>query len=150
MALFMFTKAILNKEPIKVFNKGEMIRDFTYVDDIADALCRILEKPARPDPQWYSNNPDPAASSAAYKLLNVGNSNPVKLMDYIEAIENTLGLKAIKELLPMQPGDVPATNADIRDVMVNYGYKPQTQIKKGIENFINWYLNYYRIQTPRH
>lgn len=147
MALFMFTKAILNKEPIRVFNNGDMVRDFTYVDDITDALCKILEKPAQPDPQWNSNKPDPARSSAAYKILNIGNSNPVKLMDYIAALENALGLKAIKEMLPMQPGDVPATNADISDIMEDYGYKPHTHIKKGIENFVNWYLDYYKIST---
>ncbi len=124
MALFLFTKAILNNEPIKVFNKGEMIRDFTYVTDIAEGLCKILEKPTQANANWNTNSHDPASSSAAYRIVNIGNSKPVSLMDYINAVEKAIGKKAIKEILPQQQGDVPAKNEDVRDFINDYNYKP--------------------------
>lgn len=145
MALFLFTKAILEKQPIKVFNNGEMIRDFTYVTDIANALVTILEKPAQPNDLWNGKTHDPSTSSAPYKILNIGNSKPVKLLDYVTAIENALGLTAIKEMLPMQPGDVSATNADISDLINEYGYEPKIKVQEGIKNFVKWYKNYFKI-----
>lgn len=144
MALFLFTKAILNDEPIKVFNHGDMIRDFTYVEDIAEGLIRILEKPAQPFAQWDGNHPDPARSSAPYRIVNIGNSKPVKLIDYIEALETALGKKAIMDMLPIQPGDVPATNADVSDLVNDYHYKPSVEVKEGIERFVDWYLAFYK------
>jgi UDP-glucuronate 4-epimerase len=144
MALFLFTKAILNNEPVKVFNNGEMIRDFTYAEDIAEGLQKILEKPAQPCGKFNSDDPDPSLSSAPYRIINIGNAKPVKLMDYIEAIENTLGKKAAKTMLPMQPGDVPATSADITDLINEYNYKPATNVKEGVKKFIDWYRAFYK------
>lgn len=143
MALFLFTKAIMEGVPIKVFNHGQMIRDFTYVTDIAEGLRRILEKPAAPSAQFDGNQPDTAVSSAPYKIVNIGNNNPVILSDYIEAAEAALGKQAIRQLLPIQPGDVPATNADVTDLINDYGYKPQTTVQEGVANFIRWYKEYY-------
>ena len=140
MALFLFTKAILEGKPIQVFNNGEMKRDFTYVDDIVSGLIRVLDQP----PMTSSNNhANPSVSKTApYKIYNIGNSSPVRLMDFIEAIETKLGIKAQKELLPMQPGDVPMTWADTTDMQTNLNYCP---IETGVNNFINWYKDYYNI-----
>jgi UDP-glucuronate 4-epimerase len=143
MALFLFTKAILEGKPIQVFNNGEMKRDFTYVDDIVSGLIRVLDQP----PMIASNElADPSVSKTApYKIYNIGNSSPVRLMDFIDAIETKLGIKAQKELLPMQPGDVPMTWADTTDMHTNLDYCPNTPIVTGVNNFINWYKAYYII-----
>lgn len=145
MALFLFTKAILEKQPIQVFNYGNMIRDFTYIDDIVEGLVRVIEHPPSGNAAWNASTPDPASSKAPYKIYNIGNQNPVKLMDFIEAIEQNLGTTAQKELLPIQPGDVAATYADVSDLVENLGYKPATPVQFGIERFIEWYKNYYGI-----
>lgn len=141
MALFLFTKAILEDKPIKVFNNGNMVRDFTYVDDIVEGVVRVIDNPAT-----VSNieNPDVSCSNTApYKVYNIGNSSPVQLMEYIGAIEQFLGKIAQKEFLPMQPGDVPKTQADVSDLVENLGYKPATPVQKGIEKFIEWYKTYF-------
>lgn len=143
MALFIFTKAIIEGKPIKINNNGDMMRDFTYVDDIVESLYRILDKPPSGNTEWSGLNPDPSSSPAPYKVYNIGNSSPVKLMDFIEAIEKHLGKTAIKEFRPMQSGDVPATWADVEDLYGKINYKPETQIAKGISNFISWYKEYY-------
>jgi UDP-glucuronate 4-epimerase len=145
MALFLFTKAILEGRPIDIFNNGEMIRDFTYVDDIAEGVVRVLDRVPSPSAAGNPTRPDPATSPAApYRLYNIGNNNPVKLMDFIEAIEKEVGKPAKKNLLPMQPGDVPATSADVDDLMRDVGFKPATPVAEGIRNFVRWYREYYR------
>ncbi|MGB3903236.1 MAG: NAD-dependent epimerase [Bacteroidales bacterium] len=143
MALFLFTKSILENRPIQVFNYGNMTRDFTFINDIIEGVIKIIDKPAKPT---IDANPDPSSSNIApYKVYNIGNSNPVKLLDYIEAIENELGKKAIKEFLPMQPGDVTYTEADVSDLVRDFGYKPTTKVQDGIKEFIKWYKNFYNI-----
>ncbi len=144
MALFIFTKAILNNEPINVFNNGDMMRDFTYVDDIVEGIFRVVNKPAEANPGWSGEKPDPANSSAPYKIYNIGNGNPVQLMAYIEAAEKALGKTAKKNFLPMQPGDVQKTFADIEKLKQDFDYKPSTNIKKGVAEFIKWYKSYYK------
>ena len=143
MALFLFTKAIINNESIKVFNNGNMIRDFTYVDDIVESLIRVINKPAFSNEAFDTNNPDPKSSWAPYRIFNIGNSNPVKLMDYIEAIEIKLGIKAKKIMLPMQPGDVPETVSDTNELEEWIDFKPNTSINKGISLFVDWFKDYY-------
>ncbi len=143
MALFLFTRSILEDKPIKVFNYGNMMRDFTYIDDIIEGVVRLIPKPPKPDPKWDAENPDPGTSSAPYKIYNIGNNNPVKLTRFIEVIEEKLGKKAIKEYLPMQPGDVPATYADVDDLMRDVGFKPSTSIEEGVGRFVDWYKEYY-------
>lgn len=145
MALFIFTKAILEDKPIKVFNYGNMQRDFTYVDDIVEGIVRVMNKAPQPNAKWQQSTSDVSESVAPYKIYNIGNNAPVKLADFIEAIENELGKKAIKELLPLQPGDVPATYADVSDLIRDVGYKPNTSVTEGIRNFISWYKKYYHI-----
>lgn len=140
MALFLFTKAILAGEPIKVFNNGKMQRDFTYIDDIVEGVTRVMDKPATPNPSWDGAAPDPGTSSAPYRLFNIGNNNPVLLTDFIDAIEKALGKTAIRELLPMQPGDVVATYANIEDLIEAVDYQPNTAIQDGINNFVAWYM----------
>lgn len=142
MALQKFAKAIMNDEPIKVFNYGKHRRDFTYIDDIVEGIIRILDKPASPNLDWDSDSPDPASSSAPYRVYNIGSNNPVELMDCIEALEASLGKIAEKELLPLQPGDVLDTYANVDDLVKDFGYKPGTSIKQGIENFVAWYRKY--------
>ncbi|HPU46400.1 MAG TPA: NAD-dependent epimerase [Bacteroidales bacterium] len=143
MALFLFTKSIFENKPIQVFNYGNMTRDFTFIDDIIEGVVKVIDKPAKPT---MDANPDPSSSNIApYKVYNIGNSSPVKLLDYIEAIENELGKKAIKEFLPMQPGDVPYTEADVSDLVRDFGYKPTTKVQDGIKEFIKWYKNFYNI-----
>ncbi|MFV8819156.1 NAD-dependent epimerase [Haliea sp. E17] len=144
MALFLFTRAILEGQPIKVFNHGEMQRDFTYIDDIVEGVVRVLDRPARQNTDWDAAVPDPGTSSAPYRLFNIGNNQPVKLLDFIAAIEDALGMRAEKELLPMQPGDVPATYADIAALEAAVGYRPATPITEGVSRFIDWYRAYYR------
>jgi len=143
MALFLFTKAILEDKPIDVFNFGKMQRDFTYIDDIIEGVVRVIERIPQPDPEWNGNNPDSATSYAPYKLYNIGNNNPVELMRFIEILEDCLGKKADKNLLPIQPGDVPATYADVDDLIKDIGFKPVTGIEEGIRKFVDWYKSYY-------
>ena len=145
MALFKFTKGILAGEPIPVFNRGEMVRDFTYVDDIAEGIVRTLDRPAAPNPAWDSNAPDPATSRAPYRIFNIGNNQPVKLMRYIEVLEQCLGRKANLDLMPMQPGDVPATFADVSDLESAVGFRPATSVDEGVARFVAWYKDYYKV-----
>ncbi|MGB1139538.1 MAG: NAD-dependent epimerase/dehydratase family protein, partial [Halioglobus sp.] len=142
MALFLFTRAILAGEPIKVFNNGNMQRDFTYIDDIVEGIVRVTDNTATPNPQWDGAHPDPGTSSAPYRLYNIGNNNPVSLLEFIEALEDALGMKAEKQLLPMQPGDVAATYADIEALAESVDYRPQTPVREGIGNFVAWYLEH--------
>ncbi len=146
MALFLFTKAILNNEPINVFNHGNMVRDFTYIDDIVEGIVRVIDNKPGGNKEWTGVSPDPSSSKAPYKIYNIGNNNPVKLMDFITEIENKLGRKAEKKLLPMQQGDVPMTSADVEDLVKNLDYKPATPIKVGISNFIDWYIEYFNVK----
>jgi UDP-glucuronate 4-epimerase len=143
MALFLFTKAILEEKPIKVFNHGKMQRDFTYIDDIIDGIVKVMRRLPEPNPAWNGNNPDPATSYTTYKIYNIGNNNPVDLAEFISIIEKTLGRKAKKEFLDLQPGDVIATYADIDDMKNDVGFKPQTSIDTGIRRFIEWFKEYY-------
>lgn len=145
MALFMFTRAILAGEPIDVFNHGRHKRDFTYIDDIVEGVIRTLDKIATPDPSWNSDAPDPATSKAPWRLYNIGSNNPVELMRYIEILEECLGQKAEKNFLPMQPGDVPATYADVEALMQDVGYRPTTPVSEGIPRFVDWYRAYYEV-----
>lgn len=143
MALFLFTRAILEGKPIDVFNYGKMQRDFTYIDDIIEGVVRVMDKIPEPNPRWKGDNPDSATSYAPYKLYNIGNNNPVDLMHFIEVLEDCLGKKAEKNLLPIQPGDVPATHADIDDLIRDVGFKPETSLETGIQRFVQWYKEYY-------
>ena len=143
MALFLFTRNILEGKPIDVFNNGHHKRDFTFVDDIAEGVVRASERVAQPDPKWDSGHPDPASSSAPFRLYNIGNNEPVQLMRYIEVIEECLGRKAQKNFLPMQPGDVPETFADIDDLVRDVGYRPATPIETGVRRFVDWFCEYY-------
>jgi UDP-glucuronate 4-epimerase len=143
MALFLFTKAILEGRPIDVFNHGRMKRDFTYIDDIIEGVIRVTDNTAIPNPAWDGTTPDPGTSFAPYRIYNIGNNNPVELMRYIEVLEDCLGKKAEKNMLPMQPGDVPATAADVDDLMRDVGFRPATTIEEGIGRFVEWYRGYY-------
>ncbi|NDL62450.1 NAD-dependent epimerase [Acerihabitans arboris] len=143
MALFKFTEAMLAGRSIDVYNRGEMRRDFTYIDDIAEAIIRLQEVIPRADSQWTVETGSPATSSAPYRVYNIGNSQPVKLMEYIQALENALGIKAQMNLLPMQPGDVLETSADTTALYQAIGFKPQTEVAEGIQHFVNWYRDYY-------
>jgi len=143
MALFLFTRAILEGKPIQVFNHGRMQRDFTYIDDIIEGVFRVMKRIPEPNPAWDGNSPDPGTSSAPYRLYNIGNNNPVSLMDFIVAIETALGKTAQKIFVDLQPGDVPATYADIDDLAHDVGFKPETAIEDGIQRFVDWYRDYY-------
>ena len=145
MALFLFTKAILEGKPIDVFNEGRMQRDFTYIDDIVEGVDRTSQQIATEDPNWISSDPSPASSNAPYRVFNIGNNQPVELIHFIECIENALGMKAVKNLLPMQPGDVPATFANIDALEQAVGFRPSTPIETGIQKFVEWYRTYYAI-----
>jgi len=145
MALFLFTKAMLEGRPIQVFNNGQMVRDFTYVDDIIESLLRVLDKPASPDPAFDAKAPDPATSWAPHLVFNIGNSSPTPLMKYIEALESVLGITAAKEFLPMQPGDVVTTLADTSALEAWTGFKPNTPVQEGVAQFVAWYRNFYAI-----
>ena len=145
MALFLFTDAIVNNKPIQVFNYGNHRRDFTFVDDITEGVIRTLDHVAEPNPDWSGLNPDPGSSRAPWRVYNIGNSTPVNLMDYIGAIEHELGRTAEKEFLPMQPGDVPDTYADVDQLMQDVNYKPQTTVQQGIKRFITWYRDFYKL-----
>jgi UDP-glucuronate 4-epimerase len=144
MALFIFTKAILSGKSINVFNHGNMFRDFTYIDDIVEGLTRVIDNKPEGNKDWTGLEPDPSSSVAPYRIYNIGNNNPVKLLDFIEEIENKIGKKAEKIFLPIQDGDVPATMADVADLIDDLDYKPSTSVKVGIGNFIDWYLDYYK------
>jgi UDP-glucuronate 4-epimerase len=145
MALFKFTKAILAGENISVFNHGKHRRDFTYIDDIVEGVMRVLDQPSQPNPNWSGANPDSGTSMAPWRIYNIGNNNPVELMDYIAALEKALGIKAKMDMLPLQPGDVPDTYADVTDLVEQLDYKPSTTIDKGIDDFVVWYRNYFNI-----
>jgi UDP-glucuronate 4-epimerase len=144
MALFLFTRAILDGRPIQVFNHGDMKRDFTYIDDIVEGVIRIMGRIPRPDPDWSGDRPDPGSSSAPYRIYNIGNNQPVRLMDFIAAVEAAVGKPAVKEMRDMQPGDVPATFADIDDLVRDAGFKPSTPLAVGIGRFVEWYKHYYQ------
>ena len=146
MALFKFTKNIIEGIPIDVYNNGEMMRDFTYIDDIVESISRLVKQPAEINNNWSGDNPDPSSSYAPYKVYNIGNNNPVNLMDFIEAIENKLGKKAIKNFMPLQAGDVPETYANVEDLYRDIDFRPQTSIQDGVNNFIDWYVDYYNIK----
>lgn len=146
MALFLFTKAILENRPIDVFNYGKMRRDFTYIDDIVEGVIRVVDRIPQPDPLWHGDSPDSAVSYAPYRLYNIGNHNPVELMKFIEFLESCLGKKAEKNLMPIQAGDVPATYADVDDLIRDVGFKPATPIEVGIARFVEWYKDYYGIK----
>ena len=145
MALFLFTKAILEGKPIEVFNHGKMQRDFTYVDDIVEGIVRVLDRPAEPNPAWNGDHPDSATGSGPYRLYNIGNHQPVELLRFIEVLEQELGRKAERKLLPLQAGDVPATYADVADLTRDVGFKPATPIDVGIKRFVEWYRTYYKV-----
>ena len=145
MALFKFTKNILAGEPIPVFNYGKHRRDFTYIDDIVEGVIRVLDRPAAPNPDWNGDQPDSASSRAPYRLYNIGNNKPVELMHYIETLEKCLGMPAEKDLLPLQPGDVPDTYANVDDLVADLGYKPATSVEEGVANFVTWYRGYYKV-----
>jgi UDP-glucuronate 4-epimerase len=144
MALFIFTKKILAGEPIDVFNYGHHRRDFTYVDDIVSGIVAALDHVAQPNPDWDGNEPDPASSKAPYRIYNIGNQQPIELMRYIEVLEECLGRKAEKNLLPLQAGDVPDTWADVEALVEDVGYRPETPIEVGVRNFVDWYVEYYK------
>jgi UDP-glucuronate 4-epimerase len=143
MAVFLFTKAILEGRPIEVFNHGDMERDFTYIDDVVEAVLRVGDRPARADPNWRGDAPDPATSRAPYRLYNIGNHEPVKLTRLIEVIEDACGCRAEKRMLPMQPGDVPATYADVDDLARDFDFAPRTSIEDGVARFVAWYRGFY-------
>lgn len=144
MAPFLFTKAILEGRPINVFNHGKMQRDFTYVDDVVEGMVRVIDSIPQPDSNWSGAVPDPGSSFAPYKIYNIGNNQPIELMRFIEVLENCLGKKAVKNLLPIQPGDMPATYADVDDLSNGVGFKPTTSIEDGVSRFVEWYKGYYK------
>jgi UDP-glucuronate 4-epimerase len=145
MALFLFTRAMLAGKPIDVFNHGNMERDFTYIDDIVEGVVRVIFKIPEAEPNWSSDTPDPATSYCPYRVYNIGNNNKEKLLRYIEVLETCLGTKARMNMLDMQPGDVPATYADVEDLVRNLDYKPGTSLEYGIARFVDWYKDYYRV-----
>ena len=145
MALFLFTKAALEGKPIDVFNNGDLLRDFTYIDDIVEGVVRVMDNQAKGNSGWSGLQPDPSSSSAPYKIYNIGNNQPVKLMDFIRAIETALGKEIQKNFLPMQPGHVHCTYADVSDLVENMNYKPDTPVQKGIDKFVAWYRGFYRV-----
>jgi len=145
MALFKFTKAILAGKSIQVFNHGKHKRDFTYIDDIVEGVMRVLDQPAKANSDWSGNNPDAASSLSPWRMFNIGNNHPVELLDYIAALEEALGKKAVREMLPLQPGDVPDTYADVTDLVENLDYRPSTSIEFGIGQFVDWYRDFYRV-----
>ena len=143
MALFLFTKSIINGDSIDIYNEGNMIRDFTYIDDIVESILKLINKPAEPSSKFDEKAPDPSSSWAPYRIFNIGNSQPTHLMDYINALEKELGLKAKKNFMPIQPGDVEATSADTKKLIDWIDFKPSTKIAEGINKFVSWYREYY-------
>ena len=146
MAYFLFTKSILASEPIDLYNQGNMTRDFTYIEDIVEGVCRIIQKIPEPNPNWPGPDPDPASSTAPYRLYNIGSNQPIQLMDYVQEIEKNLGMKAKLNLMPMQDGDVKKSHADIDDLIKDFEYSPKWNIQNGIRNFIQWYIHYYNVK----
>jgi UDP-glucuronate 4-epimerase len=146
MALFAFTKAILEDRPVQLFNQGRMRRDFTYIDDIVEGVLRIAEQPAQPNPAWSGANPDPATSRAPFRLYNIGNDSPVGVMELLSALEQALGKPAMKELAPMQPGDVPETHADVSELTQATGFRPATSVEEGVRRFVSWYKDYFGVR----
>lgn len=142
MALFLFTKNIIEGKPIQLFNHGHHVRDFTYIDDLADGVVRVSDDVAKPDTNWDSANPDPSASAAPFRILNIGNNRPVQLLDYVEAIEAAVGKKAVREFLPLQAGDLPDTHADVGAIERAVGYRPHTTVQDGVAQFVKWYRDY--------
>jgi UDP-glucuronate 4-epimerase len=145
MALFKFTKAMLANESIPVFNYGKHRRDFTYIDDIVEGVIRVLDRPATSNPDWDGSDPDSGTSKAPWRVYNIGNNSPVELMDYIGALEESLGIEADKEMLPLQDGDVPDTYANVDDLVKEFGYKPDMSVKQGVTNFVKWYKDFYKV-----
>jgi len=145
MAMWIFTKAILAGEPIRLFNHGRMRRDFTYVDDVVESVVRLIDRPAEPDPSWSGDRPNPSRSAAPWRIYNIGNNHPVEVTHVVALIEKSLGRNAVREMLPMQPGDVPATYADVDDLMRDVGFKPSTSIEDGVARFVAWYRDYHRV-----
>nr|WP_280981733.1 NAD-dependent epimerase/dehydratase family protein [Desulfurivibrio alkaliphilus] len=143
MALAKFTRAIMAGEPIKIFNYGKHRRDFTFIDDIIEGVVRVLDRPAAPNPEWSGDNPDPGSSTAPWRVYNIGNNRQVELMEYVETLEKALGKTAQKEFLPLQPGDVPDTFADVTDLVRDFNYQPGTTVQEGIGRFTAWYREYY-------
>jgi UDP-glucuronate 4-epimerase len=143
--MWIFTASIIAGQPIKLFNQGNMRRDFTYIDDVVESVVRLIDREAKPNPTWDSSVPDPGSSSAPWRIYNIGNNNPVELRELVRLLEAAIGKKAIAEMLPMQPGDVPATYADIDDLARDAGFRPSTPIKDGIERFVAWYRGYHRL-----
>lgn len=148
MSPFLFARNILDGKPIDVFNYGNHRRDFTYIDDIVEGVIRVIDQPAQANPDWSSEHPDPATSFAPYRIYNIGNNNPVHLLTFIETLEKYLGNQAIKNLLPMQPGDVPDTYADVSDLVRDFGYQPSTSLDEGVGHFVRWYLDFYGYGEP--
>ena len=144
MALFKFTKSILEEKPIDLFNNGKHTRDFTYIDDIVEGVIKTLDNPASSNVAWNSDQPDPANSKAPWQIYNIGNSSPVQLMDYVDALEKALGKKAKLNFLPLQPGDVPDTFANVNNLKEKFNYKPSTSVFDGVSNFVKWYKDYYQ------
>jgi UDP-glucuronate 4-epimerase len=144
MALFTFTKAILAGRPIQVFNHGKHLRDFTYIDDIVEGVIRVLDRPAFSDDEWSGDTPDPSSSADPWRVYNIGNNDPVELLDYIAALEDALGKKAIKEFLPLQAGDIPSNRASVDNLARQFSYKPSTKVRDGIGYFVDWYRDYYK------
>ena len=149
MAYFLFTKSILASEPIELYNQGNMIRDFTYIEDIVEGVCRIIKKIPDPNPNWSGSDPDPASSTAPYRLYNIGSNRPTPLMDYVKEIEKNLGVKAKLNLMPMQGGDVKKSHADVDDLVKDFEYSPKWNIQNGIKSFIQWYIDYYKVRLTK-
>lgn len=145
MALFLFTKAIFEDKPINVFNHGKMLRDFTYIDDIVEGVVRVMKNTATSNPDWSGDNPDPGTSPAPFRIYNIGNNQPTELMRYIEVLEECIGKKAEKNMMPLQAGDVPSTFANVDDLVSDVGFKPDTSIEEGIAKFVEWYRAYYNV-----
>ncbi|MBT5986374.1 MAG: NAD-dependent epimerase [Nitrospina sp.] len=149
MAYFLFTKSILASEPIDLYNQGNMIRDFTYIEDIVEGVCRIIKKIPDPNPNWSGSDPDPTSSTAPYRLYNIGSNRPTPLMDYVKEIEKNLGVKAKLNLMPMQGGDVKKSHADVDDLVKDFEYSPKWNIQNGIKSFIQWYIDYYKVRLTK-
>ena len=149
MAYFLFTKSILASEPIDLYNQGNMTRDFTYIEDIVEGVCRIIKKIPEPNSNWSGLDPDPASSSAPYRLYNIGSNRPIQLMDYVQEIEKNLGVKAKLNLMPMQDGDIKKSHADVDDLVKDFEYSPKWNIQNGIKNFIEWYIDYYNVNLTQ-
>jgi UDP-glucuronate 4-epimerase len=147
MSLFLFTRKVVAGEPIDVFNYGQHARDFTYIDDVVEGVVRTLDKIALPNPDWNGETPDPATSAAPYRLYNIGNNQPVELMYLIECVEKAVGKKALKNMLPLQPGDVPRTFADVEALAADMGFQPRTSIEDGVQRFVDWYRDFYDVKT---